>query len=312
MSKIKDLKKIKENLKIGEVACSDIWELDNQYSLNGNPLKAFETSLRTICNFDKTKIGRKTYYIINDIYKEIKPIEHGNKTALKGNSNKKGKRGFKKYSDVGFVASVLMNKIEYYKEPQTTSISGGKRICQLHSTYKDEEVDMRLYMLVKRAIDLLERLGFIEVQEQYMACVNNEHCCINAETYENYKEKSNSCLKEVLGDETFKRYKNYYVFDKFYKRYDKEILKDRYRELMNSNIEYTYVTYKLTDIRTIDIIYNKEYSKLLDLLFGDETQVPEEETIAERKNAFIEDLEERIKINRQEKRTTTVFGEPFE
>ena len=88
MGKIKDIDSLKSQLVLGEVKCRDLWSIDKQSNLKGNPLKAFERSLETICKFYKTKKGRVTYYCIEEIYEINLKRKHKNSVMMLNNKNK--------------------------------------------------------------------------------------------------------------------------------------------------------------------------------------------------------------------------------
>lgn len=299
MSKIRNLKEVKERLEIGEIECSYVWSLDGQVKLKGNPLRAFERSLRMICNFEKTKKGRKTYYIIKEIYREDLEREHNNKSALKGNLNRKGKIGFKKNSNVEFVAAVLVNKIEYFEcnyDKGYRTVSQWINACGLSSS--NERVNERIRGMMNRAIEKLIKLQVIGGKVEYKACIDDEYIIISQKEYERYTEKSRKCLMEVLGEKLYKKYKCYYMFDLYYKHSDKEELKKKYWEIMNEKIQFVYKTYRLYDNLGINKDKNQIYNRLLDVIFGEESEelFISGETIKDKVQAFVKDLEESIEF----------------
>lgn len=272
MGKIKDIDNFKSQLVLGEVKCSYLWNIDGQSNLKGNPLKAFESSLDTICSFQKIKKGRVTYYCVEEIYEVNLERKHKNSIAMLNNRNKSGKIGFKEDSNVEFVAAVLINKVEYFTakgDKSFKSISSWAKICGFTSRY--EKVNNLLRNMVDRAIIKLEKLGFIGVETKYMAGkFNGVHTEVSKEFFEEYKKRSREAFKKVVGEEMYKQYKSFFMFTTYYKYYDKLKLEMAYWNEMNTNIKYVYRCYKLKFKITISDIENKIYMRLLDVLFEED------------------------------------------
>lgn len=294
MSKISNIKVVKENLELGVIECSYVWSLDGQSKLKGNPLKAFEKSLKTICNFEKTKKGRKTYYLIKDIYEENLPREHKNKSALKGNINRKGIISFKRDSNVEFVAAVLLNKVEYFTrcgDINFRSISSWMRVCGLEST--EDKVNERINYMMNRAIEKLYKLNMIGVEVKYKAFVNNKFINISQSEFEKYTDKSRELLKKALGDDLYKVYRSYYQFRKYYKHLNKKELDNYYWKLMDCDIEFVYKEYRLYDILECEKSENEVYLRLLDVVFGE--HYFEDEKVIDRIEEFIDVLGQEVR-----------------
>lgn len=294
MARISDLETLKKKLNIGKIECQMVWALDNQNGLKGNPLRAFETCLKTICSFEKYKVGRKSYYSIQEIYSVNKTREHRNKVALVGNTNKANKLCIEKDSAVEFVCALLMNKIQYINEHDYRthiSISGWARACGLSS--EDEFVQNRLRNLVDKSIEKLQRFEFINVDVKFMACLYGEHMFIREDDFNNYKEKSKICFKNSVGEEISKRYKSYYQFYSLYKWKDREAINKKYWELMNTGIEYVYKVYRLTLNLKDEQLENKYFIRLGEVLWGYiEDNGFEEISINEKIDDFIRNLEQ--------------------
>lgn len=179
-------------------------------------------------------------------------------------NKEKRTRGFKKGSHAEFVASILMHKIEHFKkledEEFMTIVSWADR-CDLPPTSRE-------YSALKSAIGTMEKLNLIEVEEKYVAHSDEGHYPISKQEYDDFMEKSNKCLKEVLGEELFKTYNNYYVFHKRYSRSNRRELENKYRELMNSSIGFVYRTYRFVDVS--DKTENNAYIRLLEVFNEDE------------------------------------------
>lgn len=296
MARISDIEVLKEKLVIGHIECKELWKLDKQEKLKGNSLKAFETCLKRVCKFDKYKVGRNSYYNITEIYDDIKEREHKNKMALIGNKNKKDKICFEKGSDVEFVSALLMNKIEYFYskgECGYKSISSWAKVCGLHSD--NEFVQNRLRNLVEVSLRKLEKLKFLEIDVQFIACIDNQHIYISEDVFSEYREKSKKCFKNAVGENISSRYRSFYQFEKLYKWKDKSILKEDYWRLMNTNIEYVYRVYKIKPIFSFDYLEDKRYLRLIDVIFGDDNEyLFESVSINESINQFIEDIEDKL------------------
>lgn len=270
MAKISDIEAIRKKLVLGEIECKSVWELDNQKKLKGNPLKAFETCLKRICRFEKFKIGRCSYYDIIEIYDVIKEREHKNKEALLGNKNKLNKICFEKGSNVEFVAALIMNKIDYFYnmgERGYKSIGAWAKAFGLIT--EDERVQNRIRNLVEISLKKLQKLDFIEVDIKYMACVSNQHGYISEDEFNKYREQSNKCFKEAVGDRISSKYRSYYQFQKLYTWKDKYILEEVYWRLMNTQIEYVYKVYKISPKFKMEYLECEKYSRLLDVIWGE-------------------------------------------
>lgn len=293
MGKISDIEAIRKKLVIGEIECKLVWELDNQKKLKGNPLKAFETCLKRICRFEKFKSGRFSYYNIIEIYDVIKEREHKNKKALIGNKNKLNKIYFEKGSHVEFVAALIINKIDYFYnkgERGYKSISAWAKIFGLIT--EDECVQNRIRNLVEISIKKLQKLDFIEIDIKYMACVDNQHGYISEDEFNKYREQSNKCFKEAVGDIISSKYRSYYQFQKLYTWKDKYILNEVYWRLMNSDIEYVYKVYKIIPKFKVEYLECKKYNRLLEVIWGESHDyIFEEKSINDKIHEFILKLE---------------------
>lgn len=294
MARISNIESVRIQLNIGHIECRKVWALDNQYKLKGNSLKAFETCLNTICNFDKYKEGKLSYYHIKEIYDEALPREHKNKIALIGNKNKLDKICFEEGSDVLFVSALLLNKVDYFNHRGDNgyySISSWVRMCGLKS--ENEKVQNRIRNLVEYSINKLSKLGFISVNIQYMECRNGIHSYITKDDFQEYRDKSKLCFISVVNDDIRRRYRSYSQFHSLYKWSDKYLIEDRYWKAMNTDIEYVYRVYKIDIIFKPEFIEDKNYNKLLDTIWGssEEYMIGGGITINERINEFLWRLE---------------------
>lgn len=279
MGKISDIEAVRKKLVIGEIECKLVWELDNQKKLKGNPLKAFETCLKRTCRFKKFKSGRCSYYDIIEIYDVIKEREHKNKEALLGNKNKLNKICFEKGSDVEFVSALIINKIDYFYnmgERGYKSISAWAKAFGLIT--EDECVQNRIRNLVEISLKKLQKLDFIEVDIKYMACVDNQHGYISEDEFNKYREQSNKCFKEAVGDIISSKYRSYYQFQKLYTWKDKYILNEVYWRLMNTDIEYVYKVYKIIPKFKMEYLECKKYNRLLEVIWVESHDYIFEET----------------------------------
>lgn len=75
-----------------------------------------------------------------------------------------------------FVSALLMNKIDYFYsqgECGYKAISSWAKVCGLYSD--NEFVQNRLRNLVEVSLRKLVKLKYLEIDSQFIACIDNQH-----------------------------------------------------------------------------------------------------------------------------------------
>lgn len=278
MGKIKDLEKVKEYLVCGQMKCSDVWAVDGQEKLKGDPLKAFERDLETICSFSKSKIGRSTYYQIKEIFAVTKEKLHGNKISMIGNTNKLNKLTYAQGSDSEFIAAVIINKLEYlerYKDESFKSLYTWMKVLGMNT--KKKNVELNIKQAIGRNFIKLNKLGLIDLEIKFNTVIEYENRKlvkeISEEEYKEYNKKSKEAFKEAVGDITAGFYKNVYNFCENYDWQNKNDLLEVYWFLMNTNMICVFKTYKVTLVNCIERIENPIYIRLHEVIFDYDYEV---------------------------------------
>ena len=269
MTKIRDKGEVKRNLKIGEIKCSDVWRLDNQEKLNGNSLKAFERDLETMCMFEKIKQGRSSYYRIKEIYLINKVKDHGNKTAMQGNVNKKNKITFCAGSDSEFIAAIIINKLEYFennKDETYKTLNNWNKVIGLRS--ESSKVNLSIKRAIERNFIRLQKAGLVYLDIKYNAIVNNEMVEISKEEFDKYRIKSKKAFREAVGETTADFYKEIYNFIEKYDWQNKDELMDIYYFILDSDKKCVFKTYKVELIPDSNRINNPIYKRLHEVIFN--------------------------------------------
>lgn len=264
MGKIRNLEYVKEKLKLGEVKASLIWSYDGQKNLKGNTVRSFEKDLKRICEYEVLKRGRDKVYLIKRIFIKILDREkHKNADFLKGNKNKKGHIGFNEASRSKFVASVIINKIEYFKGIEGNSYKTIGQHMKSFGLYSEkyEEVNNIVRSSFISALDKMKILGYVRVNILNFKVVNGESININNFTYEEIKRCEREEFKKLVGDEEFKIYKCIYNYSIYSKSPFKHDVIGRIREACG--IEYTYRLYLIDTVEDMELSFDDKYCNVV-------------------------------------------------
>lgn len=264
MGKIRNLEYVKEKLILGEVKASLIWSYDGQKNLKGNTVRSFEKDLKRICEYEVLKRGREKIYLIKEVFlKTLDREKHKNTDLLKGNKNKKGHIGFNEASRSKFVASVIINKIEYFKGIEGNSYKTIGQHMKSFGLYSEkyEEVNNIIRSSFITGLNKVERLGYVKVNVLNFTVVNGESITISNLEYEEIKRCEREEFKKLVGDEEFKRYKCIYNYSTYSKSQFKHDVTGSIKEVCG--IEYTYRLYLIDTIEDMELSFDDKYCNLV-------------------------------------------------
>lgn len=296
MSKIKNINLVKGKLQLGEVRASLVWSYDRQEKLKGNSVIAFEKDLKRICDFDILKRGREKIYFIKEIFMNtLEKVQHGNKNSLKGNKNKEGCCGFNEHSISKFVASVIINKIEYFEMQGGNSY---KTISQHMNSFglfseKHEQVNNTIRSSFIYALNKMEKLGYVDVKILYCKVVYGEKINITQGEYDNIKKIERDKFKEMVSEDDFKRYKCVYNYSVYSKSFRKSRILYSIREA--TGVDYIYKMYLIKIKKDMNLAFNERYVNLVLEVFnyGEDSYL--EENTQKNISEFVACLEENYK-----------------
>lgn len=299
MAKIKNIELVKEKLEVGEIKASVVWEYDGQVGLKGNSVEAFEKDLARACKFKISKSGRDKVYVIEEVFNHlVNRIEHGNSVALKGNGNKKGCIGFNEGSRSKFIASVIINKIQYFQNNEGNeykTIGQHMKSFGLYSE-KHDQVNSIIRSSFVLALKKLEGLGYVNTKILYFKVVAGKSINIDKQEYDEIKEIEREEFKRIVTKEEFEIYKCTYNYSVYSKSLAKWSVLYKIKECCG--VDYTYRRYLINTTGDRNLASDNKYCDLvLEVFeyFGGAYDINVQENISRFVEILESDYEENLK-----------------
>lgn len=301
MAKIKNICLVKSKLQLGEIKAATVWSYDGQEKLKGNSVKAFEKDLKRICDFEILQKGREKVYVIKELFEiTLEREQHGNKRALKGNKNKEGCYGFNDESINKFIASTIINKIEYFEKKGG---NGYKTVGQFMIAFglyseKYDQVNNTIRSSFIYVLNKMKKLEYLKVNTTYFKVIYGKRICISQEEYDNIKNVEKAKFKELVSETDFKKYKCAYN----YSAYSKSFLKDNILlEIRNdTGVDYVYKMYLIETVKNISLSVDEKYKEIVYTVYEYKEDNCNEENTQENIKSFVNYLEEKYELKLEE------------
>lgn len=254
--------------------------------------KSFERKLTECCKWN-TENCKTTEINVIEVYKQPNEtkFEHG----LKGNVNA---QGWNNNSSSKFVASVFLNKLEYFSrnnklKNQFVTIKTLSDRCGFQTACNATANSLSIE--IKRNIDKLEKLNIIKVDRKYNAKVGNSFIEVSKDEYLKFKNISKKVWKS-LNEPVVEKFHTFHQFTSICS--DNQYINSLYYESLSkeTDIEFVFESYRFSLIINED---NEDIiTDLADMIYDDYI------TVQDKINSFVEEKEDYFKekqIEMQEK-----------